>query len=376
MNSAPSAAAGTSRTRPLRVAVIGAGIAERHLAAWRWLPQQFDVPLLCSLDVERGRALAQRYEVPQFTPDFNEVLTRDDVDIIDICTPPANHFALCEQALAAGKHVVCEKPLFGSLDELDRMAGIVARSGRQLMPIFQYRFGSGLQKLLHLQRLGLTGAPMLSTVETHWWRGPAYYQVPWRGKWATELGGGLLGHAIHAHDMFSCVQGETAELFAHGATRVNAIEVEDTMALSLRMANGSLASLSMTLGSRREISRLRFCFRDLVAESITEPYTMGRDPWRFDAGDAAHQARIDAALADYQPQEDGYTRQFQLFHAALTGGSALPVGLQDARRSLELVTAAYHSQRSGQAVTLPLTASHPLYTSWLPTAPGATPTPP
>lgn len=354
-----------AQARPLRVAVIGAGIAERHLAAWRWLPQQFDVPLLCSLDEDRGLALCQRYQVPEFTADFAEVLTRKDIDIIDICTPPANHFALCEQALAAGKHVVCEKPLFGSLAEVDRMAGIVQRSGLQLMPIFQYRFGAGLQKLLHLQRLGLTGDAILTTVETHWWRGPAYYQVLWRGKWATELGGGLLGHAIHAHDMLSCVQGEISELFAHGATLVNRIEVEDTMALSLRMANGSLASLSMTLGSRREISRLRFCFKRLTAESITEPYTMGRDPWRFDAGDAEHQARVDAALADFAPQEDGYTRQFQLFHDALCRGAALPVTLNDARRSLELVTAAYHSQRTGLAVALPLGAQHPLYSSWL-----------
>ena len=73
------------------------------------------------------------------------------------------------------------------------------------------------------------------------------------------------------------------------------------------------ALADLGLGSRREISRLRFCFRDLVAESITEPYTMGRDPWRFDCGDPVQQARVDAALADVAPQEDGYTRQFQLF---------------------------------------------------------------
>ena len=85
------------------------------------------------------------------------------------------------------------------------------------MPIFQYRYGSGLQKLKRLQsRPGSPAAPLMTTIETHWWRGPDYYAVPWRGKWATELGGGLLGHAIHAHDMLNYIHGPAAEVFAYG----------------------------------------------------------------------------------------------------------------------------------------------------------------
>lgn len=353
-------------TRPLRVAVLGAGIADRHVAGYRWRPDLFEVPVLCSLDAERGRALCERQGVPEFSTDTAAVIARPDIDVVDICTPPDSHYELCAAALRAGKHVVCEKPLFGSLAEVDRMAGLVRASGRVLMPIFQYRFGAGVQKLRALVAAGLAGVPVLTTVETHWWRGPAYYEVPWRGRWATELGGGLLGHAIHAHDMLCHVQGDIAEVFAYGATLVNRIEVEDTAALALRMANGSLASLSMTLGSRKEISRLRFCYRELTAESIVEPYTMGRDPWTFTAADPARQAEVEALLAALPPHEDGYARQFELFHAALATGGEPPVTLRDARRSLELVTAAYHAMRTAEPVPLPLGPGHPLYASWLP----------
>lgn len=354
-------------TKPLRVALIGAGIAERHLVGYRWMPERFDVPVLCSLDEERGRALCAKHGVPEFTQDTASLFTRSDIDVIDICTPPGSHFELCELALKAGKHVVCEKPLFGSLADCDRIERWLQPGGPQLMPIFQYRYGTGLQKLKHLVSLGLAGQPFMTTIETHWWRGPAYYEVPWRGKWASELGGGLLGHAIHAHDMLNYVHGPCAEVFAYGATLVNRIEVEDTMALAVKMANGSLASLSMTLGSREEVSRLRFCFHELTAESITAPYTMGRDPWKFVAGNAEHQARIDAALAAYEPKEDGFARQFELFHQALVEGREPPVTLQDARNALALVTAAYHSQRTGTPVPMPIGATHPLYRSWLPT---------
>lgn len=353
-------------TRKLRVGIIGAGIAQRHLAGYNWNKDLFEVAVLCSLDEERGRQAVAEFGVGEFTNDVETLFARNDLDIIDICTPPDSHFELSKRAIEAGKHVICEKPLFGSIADVDAMTALVAKTDRQYMPIFQYRYGTGLQKLKRLIELGLTGRPFLTTVETHWWRGPDYYEVPWRGKWASELGGGLLGHAIHAHDMLNYVHGACEEVFAHGATLVNKIEVEDTMTLSVKMANGSLAALSMTLGSRKEISRLRFCFSEMVAESILEPYTMGRDPWTFTAGTPEHQAKIDAALANYEVKEDGYTRQFELFHTAITTGGAPPVTLEDARNSLALVTAAYHSQRTGQPTQLPITATHPLYNSWLP----------
>jgi predicted dehydrogenase len=350
----------------LRVAIIGAGIAHLHAKGFRWLPDLFDLPVLCSLDEERGRKIMRKFDIAEYCDDFDAVLARDDIDVIDIATPPDLHFEMCRKALAAGKHVICEKPLFGSIAEVDEMEERARAAGRVVMPIFQYRFGAGLQKLKHLIAQGLTGEPFLTTIETHWWRGADYYAVPWRGKWKTELGGGLLGHAIHAHDMLNYVHGATAEVYAMTSTLVNPIEVEDNAVLSVRMENGSLAALSMTLGSRREISRLRFAFRDLVAESQTEPYTMFRDPWTFVCEDEAHQARVDAALAAYVPTEDAYTRQFELFHQALTTDGPLPVTLEDARRSLELITASYHSARTNAPVRLPLAADHPLYRSWLP----------
>ncbi|MCK0166780.1 Gfo/Idh/MocA family oxidoreductase [Jannaschia sp. S6380] len=353
-------------TDRLNVAVVGAGIAALHLAAFRWTERFFDVRVLCTRDDPRAGGLMQEYGIPEHVEDFDALLTRADIDVIDICTPPDRHFAMCEKALRAGKHVICEKPLFGSVAECDRMSEIERESGRRLMPIFQYRYGSGLQKLRMLVRAGLTGQPFLTTIETHWWRDADYYAVDWRGHWAGELGGGLLGHAIHAHDMLTYIHGPCDQVFAHVATLVNEIEVEDTAALSIRMANGSLAALSMTLGSREEVSRLRFAFRDLTAESIRAPYHAQRDPWTFVCGDAAHQERVDAALATYEAKEDGYTRQFELLAEALAGGRPPPVTIADARASMELVTAAYASHRDGIPHALPITPAHPLYASWRP----------
>ena len=349
-----------------KVAVIGAGIAKRHLEAFTRLHNQFDVVALCSLDTARGQDLCKRFGIAQFTSEFAPLLDRKDVDVIDICTPASLHFEMTKQALAKGFHVICEKPLFGSLAQIDAVTEILDKTDRRLMPIFQYRYGKGVQKLKHLIAVGLTGRPILTTVETHWWRGSDYYAVPWRGKWRTDLGGGLLIHAIHAHDILTYVHGDVAQVYAATSTLMNSRETEDTAVLSVHMAKGSLAALSMTLGSRKQISRLRFCFNNVVAESTLGPSTVTCDPWSFVAGDPDRQRRIDEALADAPDCDEGYARQFELFHEALVTGRELPVTLTDARRSLELVTAAYHSSRSKISVGLPIGSDHALYRGWFP----------
>jgi predicted dehydrogenase len=86
------------------------------------------------------------------------------------------------QVLESGKHVILEKPVAGSLKQVDDLIRAEEQSGRRVMPIFQYRFGQGAQKLKMLIERGLAGRCYLTTVETAWRRKPAYYEVPWRGK--------------------------------------------------------------------------------------------------------------------------------------------------------------------------------------------------
>ena len=101
------------------------------------------------------------------------------------------------------------------------------------------------------------------------------------------------------------------------------------------------------------MSRLRFCFEGLTAESNHSPYNPGTAPWRFIAADPERQQAIDAAVAEVAPAPERYAGQFLRLHRALTEGGPLPVSIADARPSLELLTAAYHSARTGAAVQLP-----------------------
>jgi predicted dehydrogenase len=353
------------RQELLRVAVVGCGVGRNHIArGYRYHPDKFCVEALCDVDAAQLEAVGEEFVIPRHTGSFDEVLRMDDVDIVDICTPVALHLGQILAALAAGKDVVCEKPLAASLAGVDQAIEAERTAVGRVMPIFQYRFGNGVQKAKRIIELGIAGKPYLATVETAWKRTESYYKTPWRGRRATERGGVLLMHAIHSHDLMMWLMGPVASVFARTATRVNPVEVEDCAVASLVMQSGALASLAATLGSQREISRLRLCFEHATFESAPTPYSPGDDPWDIVPASPETEDRISAALAGYRAVPPRYEGQFAAYHAALTTGAALPVTMADARSSLELATAFYHSAATGAVVRLPLAADHPSYKGW------------
>jgi predicted dehydrogenase len=185
------------------------------------------VATVCDLDAARAQRLLAVIPGARAKATLDEVLADPAVDIVCICTPPFTHRELTLRALAAGKHVVCEKPLVASLAELDKLERAAAAARRFVLPVYQYRYGRGLGQLRRLIETGLTGPALVATIEVHWNRGAVYYDVPWRGKRRTELGGVVVSHAIHAHDMLTQALGPVAAVSASITTRVNPIETED-----------------------------------------------------------------------------------------------------------------------------------------------------
>ena len=329
------------------------------------LPQYYHVAAICDPNAERAAALAAECDGAEVVTDFDALCALPHLDVVDICTPSYLHFEQTRQALVAGKHVIVEKPVTSSLRDVDMLIALQAEMGRWVAPIFQNRFGRGVQKLRQLIVAGVTGPAYVTTVEVAWRRGSDYYADPWRGVWATELGGTLATHAIHHLDVLSYLLGSVASVFAWTATRVNPVETEDCAVVSLAMRDGSLVSLISTTGSAVEITRFRFCFRNLVAESNLQPYAAGSEPWSFVGATTQDTARIAEALADWQPLSEGFERQFDDLYTALEVGASPPVTLQDTRTATELLTAIYESARKDVPISLPILSDSPLYAGWL-----------
>jgi predicted dehydrogenase len=346
------------------VAVVGLGIGRAHVVAFKDVRRHYRVTTVCDVDGERAAEVAGWLRDVRPVTDLSEVLADPDVDVIDLCTPPHLHREQVETILRSGHDAFCEKPLVGSVAEVDEIGAIADETGRTVMPILQYRFGHGIQKLRRVVDLGLAGRPYVANVDVAWLRGADYYEVPWRGRWATELGGALVSHAVHALDMLLLVLGPPSAVFARTATLVNDVEVEDSAAITFTFPSGALAVMSVTLGSQAEISRHRFTFERLSAESGVEAYANGAEPWVFTA--ASEDEGIADALATPVGHPEDYAGIFERYAVARAEGGPPPVTLADVRTLLEVVTAVYASARSGREVQLPLPDDHPLLRGWAP----------
>jgi len=353
-----------------RVAVLGGGIGARHLDGYLALRDRYAVTHVCDRDAGLARELAGRAGAASCA-NVAAVLADPSVEIVDICLPPNLHLPIAIDALAAGKHVICEKPIAGSVAGVDRLADAARDAGRQVFPVFQYRYGRAFTALEALQRAGILGAPRAASLETHWNRDAAYYAVPWRGTWARELGGAVVSHAIHIHDLVTRAFGPVTEVSAMLATSINPIETEDCAALSLRMATGALVTSSITLGAADDTSRLRLIYEHATMESGRDPYAPAEAKWSFTARDPSRQAEIDAVVSSPgsvgPDTAEGFTGYLAAVADALDGRpDHRAVTLEDGRSSIELAAAIYQSDRTGRRVRLPLDRSLPICRGWEP----------
>ncbi|KAA9089117.1 Gfo/Idh/MocA family protein [Microbacterium radiodurans] len=140
----------TTSTAPLRIAMIGTGFMGRmHTQAWLTAPRFFDLArtpepvLLVGRDAPATAPAAARLGWPEHSTDWRTAVDRDDIDVVDICTPGDTHAEIALAALEAGKHVLCEKPLANSVAEAQQMTDAAAaaseRSGAVAMCGFSYR---------------------------------------------------------------------------------------------------------------------------------------------------------------------------------------------------------------------------------------------
>lgn len=346
----------------IRVAVLGGGIGAQHLAAYHALPE-FEVIMLVDQDPARLDDLATGGIVRAIDV---EAAMESNADVIDICLPPHLHAPVTLQALKAKKHVICEKPLATSMAQVAEIEYAAQAADRTVFPVFQYRFGPGFDRLHALRDAGLTGVPRAASLETHWNRGADYYDIPWRGTWAGEQGGAILGHAIHAHDLLAHFMAPVVGVTARLGTLVNPIETEDTAALIFDLAGGALATSSITLGAAGDETRLRFVYENISVTSDTVPYAPGEGKWQFTARDPDQQDAVDRVVEGVTPDLAGFHGFLREVSKAIAGQPNHAVPLDDGATSIALVTAIYEAHRSGLRVSLPLGAEHPLWQGWQP----------
>lgn len=208
--------------------VIGCGVISKvHCAA---IEKETNSKLLtvCDTDPERANTLAEMYAC-NAVYNYDEVLADPNIDVITICLPHHEHYRLFRESLAAGKHVLTEKPLAIKTNDVRDMVNLSESTNLKTTVAFQHRHSILVKEIKRYLNSGIFGDIQGGELEFHCTRNMDYYDSEeWRGKWETEGGGTLINQAIHTIDLANLFLGNPIKVEGSIQNRQHhKIEVED-----------------------------------------------------------------------------------------------------------------------------------------------------
>ncbi|MEU9664262.1 Gfo/Idh/MocA family oxidoreductase [Streptomyces bobili] len=277
----PEEAGAEAGKPPLRVGMVGyAFMGAAHSQGWRTAGRVFDLPLspvltaLCGRDAAAVRAAADRHGWATTETDWRALIARDDVDLVDICTPGDSHAEIALAALAAGKHVLCEKPLANTVEEAETMTRAAETAfttgGRLAMVGFNYRRVPATalaRRMVAEGRLGRLRHVRVAYLQD--WLNDPEFPLTWRLR-KERAGSGSLGDlGAHIVDLAQHLVGEPlagvsalTETFVRqrplpggpssglaagaGGAGTATVTVDDAAVFTGRFASGALASFEAT----------------------------------------------------------------------------------------------------------------------------------
>lgn len=229
--------------KTLGTAVIGCGsISGVHLTALAKL-ELAELKAVVDVNESLAQKAAAEYGCAYYT-DYHEMLKRDDIQVVHLCTGHYQHAPMAVDALKAGKHVLTEKPMAENKAAAQTMLQAAKEHPEvQLGVIFQNRYNPASVRMKTAVDNGEFGKLICMKGIVTWYRSAAYYETPWKGKWATEGGGVLINQAIHTVDLLQWLGGDIASIKGSISTDAleGVIEVEDTAHAHIQFKNGVTA---------------------------------------------------------------------------------------------------------------------------------------
>lgn len=239
------------------IGIVGYGLMGRaHAYGYTLAPRVRELPVVPSLRSISGRdeaavaAAADRYGVATWTTDWRDLVARDDVEIVDVCTPPGTHAAIVEAALGAGKAVLCEKPLAVDYASARRVADVAARTRRPNAIGFNYRRLPAVALLRELVAEGRIGEVRLWRAA---WLSDEFLDadIPFDWRFERALGGTSIADlGAHLVDLALWIVGDLVEVAAQSATFTGirsgrAVDVDEASSALVRFANGARGTFEM-----------------------------------------------------------------------------------------------------------------------------------
>ncbi len=345
----------SSPPSPLGFGIVGVGMIAGFHAEAITRVKGARLAGIASRNAASARTLADKHGVPFSTGKLDELLARPDVQVVCITTPSGAHQEPALAAIAAGKHVVIEKPIEITTERADRILAAAEQAGVRVVPIFQGRFGTGARTVKAALDAGRFGRLVLASAYVKWHRDASYY-TGWKGTLDLDGGGVVINQSIHGLDLLQWFAGMPEEVFAFKTRRVHTgIQAEDTASAALRFPSGALGTFEATTAAWPGWSRrIELCGEN--GSVVLEDDTIAR--WNFREElpeDAAIREPRDSgmgsgAAAANAISYEGHLRQIQDLVDSLRDHRPTAISGHEARKSVALVNALYASAATGQPV--------------------------
>jgi predicted dehydrogenase len=306
-------------------------------------------------DPQRGSEAAQQYRT-RYWPDLPSLLR--ECHAVGITSETVKHAPLVEEAAAAGVHILCEKPMATTLEDCQRIERAVRQAGVIYMQNFPKRFDPINQELVDLVRDGSLGSIALVRVRHGHGHG---LEEAFRHQWfvnpALSGGGTLIDEGIHVADFLLWLLGEPEKVSAVLSHRTLGLPVEDTALAIFIYPTGTIAEMATgwtfvaaeqsvevygTVGTAL-LSGVDLASRDVAQAPYLKVFRRDRSPERWE-GSSTIPLFTRGTLHQQGPMH--------FIHILRTGGRP-PVGLEEGRKALEMILAAYQAAKNGatQAIT-------------------------
>jgi len=330
--------------------IIGIGFGASRAAMVNALPGATLVAV-SSRDEEKARGAGERLGSEWYT-DYRRMLERDDIDVIGIYTPSAQHRDIAIEAAQAGKHLIITKPIEITLERVDDMIAACDAAGVKMATEYYVRYEPANHALRNAIQSGAIGKPILGEFSEKLYRPQWYYEMDggWRARWATGGGGTVINQGIHTLDQMVWMFGEVESVTARAGAFASDIESEDTAVVLVSFRNGAVGSF-------------------IATTTFHNPRPGGRYGGgmvrRIEVNGTGGSARIDDEALSMLYLEGGKTPPEAVAPAAKNIIDDMARWVRDddyesptlvrpaaARASMELVLAIYESARTGQTVRL------------------------
>ena len=342
--------------KKLSFAIIGCGrISHNHIEALAnnfkeaklvsvcdTVPQKMDKDVEEYYDFMKRKGIELYKDINKYM-DYKEMLKKENIDAVAICTESGHHavHALC--CLNLGKHVLVEKPMALSLNDADKMIKLSREKNLKLGVCHQNRFNPPIQKLRRAVEEGRFGKIINGTARILWNRNDDYYrQAPWRGTKALD-GGTLMNQCIHNIDLLQWMMGSEVErVHCERGVFLRNIEMEDFGAILIRFKNGSIGIVE---GSAcvypKNLEETLSIFGEKGTVVIGGLAVNKIKTWQF--ADERDYDKEDEDVEIDSVYGKGHTPLYKNFIEAVNKGKEPLINGEEGRKALEIVLRAYES---------------------------------